>query len=66
MVDNPLEDRQDEDDNLIQSTVSHPTWFSHKTITNVEDILCYPKPGGDNAANWRIALPEDLILPTIK
>jgi hypothetical protein len=68
--DNPLDlenikERQDDDDRLIQSTVKHPTWYSRKTINDVEDILCYTKPG-DNAANWRIALPEDLILPTIK
>ncbi len=68
--DNPLDlenikERQDEDDILIQSTVKHPTWYSRKTIHDVEDILYYTKPG-DNAANWRIALPEDLILPTIK
>ncbi len=68
--DNPLDlenikGRQDEDDRLTQSTVRHPTWYSRKTINNVDDILCYTKPG-DNAANWKIALPEDLILPTIK
>jgi hypothetical protein len=68
--DNPLhleniKERQDEDDRLIQSTVKHPTWYSRKTINDVEDILCYTKPG-DNAGNWRIALLEDLILPTIK
>ncbi len=33
--------------------------------TNVKDILWYTKPG-DNPANWKIALPEDLIKPTIK
>jgi hypothetical protein len=60
-----IKERQDEDDRLIQSTVKHPTWYSRRTINDVEDILCYTKPG-DNAANWRIALPEDLILPTIK
>ncbi len=68
--DNPLDlenikERQDEDDRLTKSTVRHPTWYSHKTINDVEDILCYTKLG-DNAANWRIALSEDLILPTIK
>ncbi len=68
--DNPLDldnikERQDDNDRLTQSTVKHPTWYSSKTINDVEDILCYTKPG-DNAANWRIALPEDLILPTIK
>ena len=60
-----IKEKQDEDDNLIQSTVRHPTWYSRKRINNVEDILCYTNPG-DNAANWRIALPVDLILPTIK
>ncbi len=68
--DNPLDlenikERQDEDDRLTQSTVEHPTSYSCKTINDVEDILCYTKPG-NNAANWRIALPEDQILPTIK
>jgi hypothetical protein len=68
--DNPLDlenikERQDEDDNLMQSTVRHPTWCSRKTINDVEDILCYTNPGV-NAANWRITLPLDLILPTIK
>ena len=57
--DNPLDlenikEKQDKDDKLTQSTVTHPTWYSHKTINDVEDILCYTKPG-DNAANWRIA-----------
>jgi hypothetical protein len=63
--DNPLDlenikEKQDEDDKLTQSTVTHPTWYSHKTINDVEveDILlCYTKPG-DNEANRRIALPE--------
>ncbi len=31
---------------------SYPEWYSHKTINNVEDILCYTKPGG-NPANWK-------------
>ena len=62
--DNPLDlenikEKQDEADKLTQSTVTHPTWYSHKTINDVEveDMLCYTKPG-DNEANWRIALPE--------
>ncbi len=45
---------------------SYPEWHSCKTsINNVEDILCYTKPG-DNPANWKVTLPEDLIKPTIK
>jgi hypothetical protein len=44
---------------------SYPEWYSRKTINDVEDILCYTKPG-DNPANWKVALSEDLIKPTIK
>jgi hypothetical protein len=60
-----IKERQDGDDKLTQSTVRHPTRYSCKTINDVEDILCYTKPG-DNAANRRIALPENLIVPTVK
>jgi hypothetical protein len=68
--DNPLDlenikERQDHDEKLMQSAVKYPEWYSCKTINNVGDILCYIKPG-DNSANWKIALPEDLIRPTIK
>jgi hypothetical protein len=38
---------------------------SCKNIKDVKDILCYTKPG-DNAANWKIVLPKDLIAPTIR
>jgi hypothetical protein len=38
---------------------------SCKTISNVDDILCFIKPG-DIPANWKIALTEDLIKSTIK
>jgi hypothetical protein len=27
--------------------------------------LCYTKPG-DNLSNWKIALPKELITPTVK
>jgi hypothetical protein len=68
--DNPLDlenikERQDHDEKLMQLTVKHPEWYSHKMINDVVYILCYTKPG-DNSANWKIALPEDLIQPTIK
>ncbi len=47
----------------MQSTVKFPEWYSHKSINDIEDILCYIKPG-DSPANWKIALLEDLIKPT--
>jgi hypothetical protein len=68
--DNPLDlenikERQDHDEKLMQLTVKYLERYSSKTINNVGDILCYTKPG-DNPANWKNALPEDLIKPTIK
>jgi hypothetical protein len=70
VADNPLDiknikERQHHDEKLMQLTVKYPEWYSHKTINDVYDILCYTKPG-DNPANWKTALPEGLIKPTIK
>jgi hypothetical protein len=59
-----IKEKQDEDNDLSQSLMRHPTWYSRKNINDVNDILCYTKPG-DNVANWKIALPRDLIRPTI-
>jgi hypothetical protein len=68
--DNPLDlgnikEKQDEDNSLHQSLAKHPTWYCCKNINDVDNILCYTKPG-DNANNWNIALPKDLIRPTIR
>jgi hypothetical protein len=61
--DNPLDlenikEKQDEDNDLQQSLTKYPTWYSCKNINDVNDIMCYIKPG-DNAANWKIVLPKD-------
>jgi hypothetical protein len=68
--DNPLDlenikEKQDEDNDLQHSLTKHPTWYSRRNIYDVNDILCYTKPG-DNAANWKIVLPKDLIVSTIR
>jgi hypothetical protein len=68
--DNPLDlenikEKQDEDNDLQKSLTQHPTWYSRKNINDVDNILCCTKPG-DNAANRKIVLPKDLIVPTIR
>ncbi len=68
--DNPLDledikEKQDEDNDLHRSLTKHPTWYSRKIINDVNDILCYTKPG-NNATDWKIVLPKDLIVPTIR
>jgi hypothetical protein len=60
-----IKEIQDEDYDLQQSFTRHPDWYSCKNINDVNNILCYTKLG-DNAANWKIVLPKDLILPTIR
>jgi hypothetical protein len=67
--DNPLDlenikERQDHDEKHMQSAFKYPEWYTLKTINNIDDILCYTEPG-DNPANWKTSLPEDLINPTI-
>ncbi len=61
--DNPLDlenikEKQDEDNDLHQSLTKLPTWYNCKNINDVDDIMCYIKPG-DNAVNWKIILPKD-------
>ncbi len=49
----------------MRSAVKYPEWYWCKSINDVENTLCYTKPG-DNPANWNIAFPEDLIKLTFK
>ncbi len=60
-----IKEKQDEDNDLHQSLTKHPTCYSRKNINDVNNILCYTKPG-DNEANWKIVLSKDLILPTFR
>ena len=70
MEDNPLDienikEKQVEDNDLQQSVIRHPEWFTHKTFNEVTDVLCYTKQG-DDPANWKIAIPSELINPTVR
>ena len=67
--DNPLDienikEKQDEDNELQQSAARHPEWHCCKTFSNVDNVLCYTKPG-DDPSNLKIALHNELIRPTI-
>jgi hypothetical protein len=70
LEDNPLnieniKEKQVEDNKRQQSVKRHPEWYSHKTFNDIADVLCYIKLG-DNPANWKIALPSELINATIR
>jgi hypothetical protein len=68
--DNPLDietikEKQDEDNDLQQAATKHTEQYSRKTFDQIADVLCYTKPG-DNPSNWKLALPKELIRPTVK
>jgi len=72
LEDNPLDienikEKQKLDNELQQSAIKHPEWYSQKKFNGVMNVLCYTKPG-DDSANWKIkiALPKELIRPTVK
>ena len=70
LEDNPLDienikEKQQLDNELQQSATKHPDWYSQKRFNDVTNVLCYTKPG-DDPANWKIALPKELIGPTVK
>jgi hypothetical protein len=61
--DNPLDienikEKQDEDNDLLQTATKHPEWYSCKTFDQAMGVLCYTKPD-DNPSNWQIALPKE-------
>ncbi len=71
MVDtNPLDmenikEQQDADDALLQHATKYANQYTRKRIGTIDDILCYIKPG-DPPNDWKIALPKNLLQPTIE
>jgi hypothetical protein len=69
-VDNPLDidaikEQQDADQELQHLATKYADRYIRKSVSAVDDVLCYVKPG-DPPANWRIALPKSMLQPTIR
>ena len=67
---NPLNDKyltgqQVEDETLQQLAKGKPDYYVTKTL-NGHDVLCYVKTYGDPETQWQIALPNQLVIPTIQ
>jgi hypothetical protein len=60
-----MKEWQNTDKILQDQATKYEERYVHKRVGIVYDILCYIKPG-DSQANWKIALPKDLLMPTIK
>jgi len=69
-VDNPLDmetikEQQDADNELQRQATKYADRYVRKSVSSVDDVLCYVKPG-DPPANWKIALPKSMLQPTIR
>ena len=53
-------------DHTLQARVNkYPERYLTKRIGKIDNVICHLKPG-DDPSNWKIALPQSLILPAIK
>jgi hypothetical protein len=69
-VDNPLnieaiKEQQDADQELQRTATKYADQYTHKSISEIDNVLCLVKPG-DPPANWRIALPKLMLQPIIR
>jgi hypothetical protein len=69
-VDNPLDieaikEQQDADQELQRAATKYADRYLRKSVSGVDSVLCYVKPG-DSPASWRIALPKSMLLSTIR
>ena len=44
----------------------NPDSYFVQNIGHIRDIMCYVKPGENKNENWKIALPRQLLKPTVK
>ena len=58
--------QQQQDAGLLDRAIKYPTRYITKTMENDVDVLCYVKPDDDPNRQWKIALAQGMILPTIK
>lgn len=57
---------QQADEKLIAMQQKFPEQYINKTLDDdVPDIICYVRPNDDRESQWRIALPEGMLLPTV-
>jgi hypothetical protein len=69
-VDYPLDmemikEQQDADNNLQRQATKYADRYIHKSVSSVDNVLCYVRLLGDPPANWKIAMPKSMLQPTI-
>ena len=61
-----MKTKQDADVKLQQLRNKFPQQYILKRFNNDVDLICHVKPGEDANTQWKIALAEAAIIPTIK
>jgi hypothetical protein len=69
-IDNPLDmetikEQQVAVNNLQCQATKYADRYVRKSVSSMDNVLCYVKPG-DPPANWKIALPQSMLQPTIR
>lgn len=60
-----IREQQQNDPVLLARVEKYSDRYIFKTFENNTDILCYVKPGDDPSRQWKIALAQGMIRPTI-
>ena len=60
-----IKENQNADKELQKQAQRYSDRYTCKQVSAVDDVLCYVKPG-DPPANWKIALPQKMLKPTIE
>jgi len=62
-----IAEMQKSDENLARLKAKWPQQYVYKRLDeSIEPILCYVRPNDNQDTQWRIALPEAMLLPSIK
>ena len=61
-----IKDTQEDDPELQRMLQKIPNSYFVQHIGHIRDVICYVKPGENKNENWKIALPRQLLKPTVK
>lgn len=60
-----IREQQQGDNTLLEQAERYSDRYFTKTFDDDIEIICYVKPGGDPELEWKIALAQNMIQPTI-
>jgi hypothetical protein len=62
-----IREQQQQDEQLLALQVKYPQQYIYKSLDeDVDDIICYVRPGDTPDEQWRIALPQQMLEETVK